>query len=216
MPLLSFYRIFCLLGLLTLSTQAFSRYPFTGNSFKGFPCANTHLIPYGPFDYKTAARHHILVVLDYHFTPELRFSEGDLDYTLGALPNYHPALLNIVKLYLRNPKKYGKKEDIRATALRPVECYFYRALQFRPQDYKTYSLFAYFLYKLKKYEEAEDYYKQAIEINKKDAESYYNLGLLLVTLKRYKEARKYAKLAYKYKYPFKGLKKRLAKAGYPL
>ena len=211
------FRYFLLFfSLLILNTQAFAKYAFHATAFNDISCSNARLIAYGPFDYKTAPHDKIQIVLDYHFTPERYYSENDINYTLGALPNYHPALLNMVKVYLYRASKHRRKQRLSKTKLRPPECYLYRALRFRPKDHQTHNLFAYFLYKIKKYDEAIEYYKKSIKIKKKNAEAYYHLGLILVTLDRFEEARKYAKIAYKQKYPLKGLKRQLKKAGYPL
>jgi len=113
---------------------------------------------FGPYDYRpshyipqsTHKSHEALlnIVERAHFTPAVEAnlrgktgvtSGGDLTYTLHSFPNYHRALLSMVALGTkeRTDKPYG----VRYT----IECYFKRAIAFRPDDRIVRLIYASFL-----------------------------------------------------------------------
>jgi hypothetical protein len=101
---------------------------------------------YGPYDYRTD-KQQLAVVEAYHFSSAveqlIRGMTGsigsDLDYTLRASPNHHRALSAL--------SRYGEKEktDLVRGAQYTVECYFIRAVNFRPDDPTVRMLFAIYL-----------------------------------------------------------------------
>ena len=90
---------------------------------------------YGPYDYRTD-RDKLPIVEGAHFTPEVEalvrgrtgLVGGDIDYTLRAFPNHHRALVSMMKLgeRMKAPQVPGAHYS--------VECYFDRALRFKPND----------------------------------------------------------------------------------
>jgi tetratricopeptide (TPR) repeat protein len=96
---------------------------------------------------------------------------GDLDYTLRAFPN-HPGALQAVATYLetRQPCDTNTVGRTRSSRSSPVdimsqieggdwrrvtaEGYFTRAISFRPNHMETHLLYARYLHRAKKYEEA--------------------------------------------------------------
>ncbi len=98
----------------------------------------------------------------------------------------------------------------------PPECYLQRGLAFRPRDATLYVLFGLYMQKLDKLKEAEKFYLKSIKLNPLMSESFYNLGLLYVEQGQYEKAKDAAIRAYRLKYPLTGLKRKLAKAGYPI
>ncbi len=139
------------------------------------PLANA----YGPYDYRTD-RDKLPIVEGAHFTPEVEllikavtgYLGGDLDYTLRAFPNHHRALISIMRLgeRLKSSRVQGANYD--------VECYFVRAVTFRPDDVTARMLFATFLNANKRRPEALrqlDFVQTQIGDN---PFTHYNLGLV--------------------------------------
>jgi tetratricopeptide (TPR) repeat protein len=169
---------------------------------------------YGPFDYNDAAarRDSIPIVEKFHFTPNVeqlqRGESGtlmsDLDYTLRAVPNHPRALMALVQYRARggSPEKFL-----------PAECYFERALRFRPEDGVVHMIQGIFLQRLGRLEEAVKAGERAVELLPESAEAHYNLGLLYAQLKRYPQARSAAVRAYELGYPLPGLRNKLQRAG---
>ena len=145
---------------------------------------------YGPYDYRSADQSQRFLVEQPHFSPNiealLRGNSGtlggELDYTLRAFPN-HPRALNAVMRYGEKMKS-PQPSDLRW----PVECYFERALRFRPDDQIARMLFAQFLTRNKR--DAEAVYQLALVADKAgdSAFTHNNLGLLYLDLQRHDEA----------------------------
>jgi len=197
--------------------------PWVGTDFKGSPCRGsdtTHW--YGPFDYTIPDQKLKLnVVNEYHFTPEVEnllrgrssYLGEDLNYTLMAGPNHHRALLSIVKMKLELDQKVISFTDKSNLLPSPVECYFYRAMNFSKEDADTYAIFAYFLKKLNKLEEAKTYYEKALEFQPESKKISYSYSLLLIDLKQYDTALEFAKKAYQDKQAPPGLRNKLKSLG---
>jgi len=214
-------NIFFIFYVLSYSVLSFAEIPWEGKDLEGKICLGSGF-GYGPYDYKVASSHRITIVTGAHFTPDvarLKKSKtgsivGDIDYTLRALPNYHPALYSLIQLYFQDPKRY--KRWYRSKKVPPPECYLKRAIRYKSSEYETYSLYGFYLHKRKKYKLAEKQYLEGFKKNRRSTEARYNYALMLIELKRYEDARKQAKLAYKYGYPLQGLKRKLKKLGYSL
>ncbi len=142
---------------------------------------NTH---YGPFDYRTD-RGKLPIVEQYHFTPKVEmllggisttYAEGDISYTLHAFPNHHRALASLIKLAERTRARQPPRLDM------SVDCYFERALRFRPDDLIVRMLMADYLIRTGRSKEAEpqlDYVgKQAGD----NALTHLNAGRLYMKL----------------------------------
>lgn len=160
---------------------------------------------FGPFDYR--ADHHVPVPGDQmphpvkrrlvegaHFTPRVENLIGaqsggqigppgaDLDYTLRAFPNHHRALFAVMK--------YGERTGSRKPPGLPreVECYFERALRFKPNDVIARVIFSTYLVKNKRQEEAIAQLEQATVLAGDNAFTHYNIGLTYFDMKIYDKA----------------------------
>ena len=114
------------------------------------PCGNPFVNHFGPFDYRTASPADKKLVEDFHFTPGIEAMvrpvnttyDGmaqDVAYTLHVFPNHPRALLTMMRLGERHksPQPPGAKYT--------VDCYFERAVQFRPDDTVVRGLYATYL-----------------------------------------------------------------------
>ena len=170
---------------------------------------------YGPYDYRSADQSQRFLVEQPHFSPNiealLRGNSGtlggELDYTLRAFPN-HPRALNAVMRYGEKMKS-PQPGDLRY----PVECYFERALRFRPDDHIARMLYAQFLTRNKR--DAEAVYQLAVVADKAgdNAFTHYNLGLLYLDLQRHDEALAHAQRAYAQGFGRPELRQRLQSLG---
>lgn len=145
---------------------------------------------FGPFDYRSA-KFQLPIVERYHFTPAVEalirgssneLPGADLDYTLRAFPNHHKALISLVR--------YGEKmKSPHPSGLNyPVECYFDRALRFEPDDTIVRMLYARYLSKLERPQEARQQLDRATTLAGENAFSHYNIGLIYFDFKDYDKA----------------------------
>ena len=163
----------------------------------------------------TEDRQGLTVVENYHFTPNVerlvRGASGalgaDISYTLEHFPNHHRALSAIMRLALRD--KNRKPHGARYT----VECFFDRALRFRPDDARVRSLYGSYLLALAQTDAALDQLEQAARLEPDNPTSHYNLGLLYLKKKDYDKARASAQKAYSMGFPLPGLKNKLTAVG---
>jgi tetratricopeptide (TPR) repeat protein len=169
---------------------------------------------YGPWDYTNAAHRaqKIPIVDQYHFNADVEnliqgqsgSIMGDLDYTLRAVPNHHRALYSVAKYQLAGGKTEG---------FRTADCYFDRAMRFKPDDGMVYLVYGIYLQRRGKAAEAEQNYRRAVELAPDNAEVHYNVGLYYLGLKDYPLAREHAKRAYELGYTLPGLRRKLEQAG---
>ncbi len=145
---------------------------------------------YGPFDYRTD-RDKLGIVEQYHFTPEvealIRGSSSihigkDLSYTLNAFPNHHKALMSMMR--------YGQKLKTPQPpdADYSVECYFLRAIRFRPDDTVARMMYATFLSTNARAPEAMQELEQVEKAAGDNPFTYYNMGLIYLDMKEYEKA----------------------------
>jgi Flp pilus assembly protein TadD len=170
---------------------------------------------YGPFDSTDASdrRERLPIVEQFHFAPDvenLRRGQsstiiGDLDYTLRAFPNHHRALNAMARYQLDNP-------TAAVAPYRSAECYFNRAMRFRPADGTVRMIYGTYLFKRGEREAALKRYQEALALQPESAEVHYNMGLLQLELKQTAEALRHAHKAYALGYPLQGLKNRLKRA----
>lgn len=167
-------------------------------------------------DYTNADdRQGLAVVENFHFTPNverlLRGATGaigaDISYTLEHFPNHHRALSAMARLSLRD--KSRKPNGARYT----VECYFDRALRYRPDDARVHELYGGYLLALGQNDSALDQLEQAARLDPGNPTAHYNLGLVYLKKKDYDKARASAKKAYGMGFPLPGLKNKLTAAG---
>ena len=142
---------------------------------------------FGPFDYRTATKGQRDIVESYHFTAAvatLRHGEStnklgkDISYTLRAFPNHPRALLAMADLARR-------EKTIRPNGAEyPVNCWFERAIQFRPDDGTVRLVYGISLARDGKAKEALEQLQKADELIPNDANVHYNLGLLCISTSR--------------------------------
>ncbi len=196
----------CLAALLTLAAPlAFSQESACG------PLGNG----YGPFDYRSVRGSELEVVERHHFTPPVEALlsgatgkvGGDLDYTLRAFPNHHRALLSVMKLAQRaaGPRDMAMNY--------PFECYFERAIRFQRDDPIPRMIYATYLGKQGRLNDAKAQLKEAARGTDGSPFTFYNVGMVYVDLKQYDEALAMAHKAYAMGFPKPDLRDRLRAVG---
>lgn len=179
------------------------------------PLANA----FGPFDYRTATRDQINIVEQFHFNSRVESLQGgmtgtiggDLSYTLRAIPNHPRALLALSRLALRT------KAATIAGMPYSVECWFDRAIRFRPDDPYPLVLLGSYLAKLSRSGEAADWLDRGAALAPEgDANLHYNLGLGYLDASLIEKAAHHARIAYRLGFPLDGLRNRLKGAGISL
>lgn len=153
---------------------------------------------FGPFDYRTERNVNLTTVEQYHFTPEvenrIKGNTGtigsDLDYTLRAFPNHHRALIAMMRLgeKLKTPQPPGARFS--------VECWFERALYFRPDDDIARLIYATFLVKNGRKPEAIKQLEATAKAAGNNGFTHYNIGLIYLDIKDYDQALAQAHIAY--------------------
>lgn len=111
---------------------------------------------FGPFDYRKH-KDKVALVEPYHFTPQVEALiksingklGGDIAYTLQRLPNHHRALASLIRLGEREKRDKPDGEDW------SVECRLERAMRFAPDDLIVRLLYADFLRRQKRPQDAE-------------------------------------------------------------
>ncbi|MBV6416808.1 MAG: hypothetical protein CMLOHMNK_01423 [Steroidobacteraceae bacterium] len=171
---------------------------------------------YGPFDYRDPVnkRDNLPIVETFHFTPDVESlrhgSTGtvldDLKYTLRAFPNHHRALSAIARYVIE-----GGRIPI-DDSIPSVDCYFHRAIAFRPDDEAVHVIFANYLYKTGEREKAREQYEKALRLAPESIEINYVAGLFFVDTGELERAKQLAKVAYGGGYPLSGLKRKIAAA----
>ena len=145
---------------------------------------------YGPYDYRTDVDK-LPIVLVNHFTPEvealIRGKSGprpgeDIDYTLRAIPNNHRALLAMMRLgeKEKTPQPSGSRYS--------VECWFERAILFRPDDSIVRMIYSTYLNSKGRLLDANAQLELATNYARDSAFTHYNIGLHYFDLKNYDKA----------------------------
>ncbi len=171
--------------------------------------------PYGPYDYVTQ-KDHLRVVEQHHFTPQVEalvtgsssvHVGEDIDYTLRAYPNHHRALMSVVRLGERqhSSQPVGLSYS--------VECYFERALRFRPADSLVRMIYARYLFLEHRDQQANDQLEAAAGFAGDDAFAHYNIGLLYLQHENYPLALTHAQKAYALGFPQLALRDQLQLRG---
>ena len=172
---------------------------------------------FGPFDFRdpVAQRDSLPVVEAYHFTPEVEglqqgrsgYLMGDIDYTLRAFPN-HPRALNAMSRYaLGGGAKVWPNPDVQSP-----DCYFIRAIAFRPDDPVPHLLFGNYLQKRNKRDDARAQYEEALQLAPQSADVNYNAGLYFLSVGDLPRAKQLAEIAYTDGYPLPGLRTKIEAA----
>lgn len=172
---------------------------------------------FGPFDYRDPAAKgqplHLVEIA--HFTPDvesLRRGKSstnvidDLNYTLRAFPN-HPRALNSLANYALSGGKVP-----RDSAIPTAECYFKRAIVWRPDDEAVRMVYANYLARSHRSAEAREQYEEALRLAPTSVELNYNVGLFYLSQGDIARAKEAARIAYDGGYPLRGLRNKIAAA----
>lgn len=149
---------------------------------------------FGPFDYRVQRGEALNVVEKVHFTPGIEnlsgkggtttveYVAGDIGYTLRVFPNHHRALLAMTRL------SEQRKTDQPPGAGYSTECYFIRAMRFVPNDTVVRGLYAQYLVKHNRKDDAIRQLDIASELAADNPLSHYSIGLLYFDLGRFDRA----------------------------
>lgn len=194
--------------------------PWVGTEINGSSCRGKRQA-YGPYDY-TRPDHRgasLRLVEGAHFMPRVnQLVEdradstviNDIDYTLRAFPNHHGALYAVTRYWFM-PDSNKRVPNKRLET--PPECYFQRAINFKPDDGTAIMLYGLYLHRLHRHDDALEQYKRAETLHE-SAQLSYNMGLLYFDMKKYEDSMVYAKKAYAQGYPLPGLSNKLKNKGY--
>ena len=178
----------------------------------GFPKADN-----GPYDYRHVRDRRLQIVEQFHFTPNVEslvsgnsttYVGGELGFTLRAFPNHHRALIAMVRLgdKLKTPQPQGSTYS--------VECWLDRARRFASDDSLVRLIFAGWLGRQDRLEEALAEMKVAEGLAVGSPMSIYNVGMVYVDLKQYPQALAQAHQAYALGVLQSKLRDRLKAAGH--
>jgi len=173
---------------------------------------------FGPYDYTDPLNNtNLRLVESAHFTSNVKrlqsgntsaFVGADIDYTLRSFPNHHPALIAMTKL------SFKEKTSRPKGAKYSIECYFDRAIRFKPGDGIARMVYGNYLLQLDgRRDDAFEQYHEAVRIQPENANINYNLGLIYMKRKDYEQSIVYAKKAYELGFPLPGLRNKLMKTG---
>ncbi len=178
-------------------------------------CGNPFVNGFGPHDYRVETGHNRKIVEDYHFTPNIETLirgnsaplGGELDYTLRAFPNHHRALIAMMRLgkRLKDAKPPG--------AQFAVECYFKRALVFRPDDTVARLIYANYLSGNGRKSDATRELETVVRQAPDNAFTQYNVGLIYFELGEFDRALAQAHRAQGMGFERQDLKDQLVAAG---
>lgn len=189
----------------------------------------------GPWDYADPSSNvptgadpmgHVKRVENVHFTPAMqlldlkRFSierlTGEIHYTLRALPNHPGALMAISRLERMAGGKLPQRGITPFTPKITADCFFDRAIRFRPRDKVVRMVHGMHLHQHGKLQEALAEYEKAQSMGEDSPNLNYNLGLLHAELNNWDKAYDYGEKAQRAGFMLPGLRNRLEKAGRPL
>ncbi|MBK8689378.1 MAG: hypothetical protein IPN24_13395 [Betaproteobacteria bacterium] len=179
-------------------------------------CGNPFENHYGPFDYRTATKPQRDIVERHHFTADVATLKrgastivigADISYTLQVFPNHPRALMAMADLARREKtsRPKGSAWDI--------DCWFTRAMTFRPDDVDVQMIRGINLLKDGKTREAIDQFELLETAKPNNANLQYNLGLAYFAIGDYDRALSSAKMAYALGFPLPGLRNMLQKSG---
>jgi hypothetical protein len=186
----------------------------------------------GPWDYHDPSNRmptgadpmgRVLRVENVHFHPEIRNVdlqragpekiEAELAYVLRVFPNHPYALYALSRLEKRLNGKLPGKAITPYTPKITAECFFDRAMRFRPDDKTSHMIYAMHLHDRKRYQDALAEYQTAERLGEDSPSFFYNFGLYYADQRDWDNAVKYAQKAYEQNFPLDGLRKKIQLAG---
>jgi tetratricopeptide (TPR) repeat protein len=167
----------------------------------------------GPWDYRTATTREKDLVERFHFNSNIESlalgrggsvsNAADISYTLKAFPNHPRALLSMAQLGLRDKTPHPKGSPY------SIDCWFERAMEFRPDDGQVRLIYGITLLKAGRPQDAIQKLEQADRLLPNDPNVQYNLGLAYFDTKDYDKSLEHAKKAYALGFPLPGLRDKL-------
>jgi tetratricopeptide (TPR) repeat protein len=168
----------------------------------------------GPYDYRTD-RKEVDFINGNHFQPQVQALiggvsgpiGGELDFILRHIPNHHQALVLLMK--------YGEKlKWAPAPGMHyPYECYYERAIRWRSDDAIVHLIYATYLNKFSRTQEALAQVAHAIALDEPNGFTQYNAGLIYLEMKQYDLALAQAHKAEALGFTRSALRNGLMKAG---
>jgi tetratricopeptide (TPR) repeat protein len=144
---------------------------------------------YGPYDARYD-HHRLPIVLNAHFTQEIELLikgrsgtiGGEIGYTLRAIPNYHRALIAMMR--------FGEKSNSEQPrdSIYTIDCWFKRAIAFAPDDAIVRMIYSTYLGKQNNLQEANAQLEIATGYAKDSPFTHYNIGLHYFEIKNYDKA----------------------------
>lgn len=192
-----------------------SRHPPANQPSPGCGDFNYSISALGPLDYRITDPEVIDFVEVRHFTPQVeRLVKGEkgtlgseMAYMLGVFPNHHRALRSALELTKRHGGTMPPEMKY------SVDCWFDRAIAYRPDDVLVRVLWAQELIRRGDRRSALQQVEIAETFAKGSPPSHYNLGLLYFELREYEKSMSNAKIAYDNGFNLPGLRDKLTKAG---
>lgn len=179
-------------------------------------CGPLYGLGVGPLDYQGGVQTDTLKLVEgAHFTPGVETLTqgatghfgGDIDYTLRAYPNHYRALAAMSRLSFK--EKRSRPNGARFT----VECYFERAIRWRPEDASVRLVWGIHLLKAGNKKDGISQLEKAIALGIDSGNAHYNLGLALFEVGEYSRSARHAIRASQLNFTLPGLKEKLRKAG---
>lgn len=145
---------------------------------------------YGPIDYRTAKEQQRHLVERPHFPPGVesltKQASGpfgaDLRYTLSVFPNHPRALMTMERLVEK------ERRDPPQGAEYKLECWYERSLRYRPDDHVPRLLYANYLIRQKRVDEANRHLAYVAETTQDNPLAQFNVGMLYADMKDYDKA----------------------------
>lgn len=142
---------------------------------------------YGPFDYRTMTAHQRMLVEGAHFTPTVenvtRGATGslghDIRYTLAVFPNHPRALLAMERLVEKEKRNPAEGAEF------TIECFYERALRFKPEDHVPRLFYVNFLIRHNQLDEARRHLDYVAETTQDNPIAQFNAGMLYLDMKDY-------------------------------
>lgn len=145
---------------------------------------------YGPIDYRTASQDQKNRIERPHFPPGVETLTkqatapfgADLRYTLSSFPNHPRALMTMDRLVDK------ERRDPPQGAEYKLECWYERALRYKPDDHVPRLLYVNFLIRHKRAEEASQHLAYVAETTKDNPFAQFNVGMLYADMKDFDKA----------------------------